>query len=93
VHLLRGLMVTFAAAFTIKFVVLDALAAPIESRVARVLRSVFDGLTLGSLSQPPLHAAEGYIALAAIVAYLTGLALLPSAGWRTVRVAARQLEP
>ena len=92
IHLLRGLLVTFAAAFTIKFVVLAALATPIESRVGRVLRSLFDGLTLGSLSQPPLHASEGYIAFAAIVVYLIGLSLLPSAGWRTVRVAVRQLE-
>jgi len=93
VHLLRGLLVTFAAAFAIKFVVLAALSAPVENRVGRVLRAVFDGLTLGSVSQPPLHASEGYIAFAAIVAYLIGLSLLPSAGWRTMRITAKELNP
>ena len=93
VHLLRGLLVTFAAAFAIKFVVLAALSAPIENRMGRFLRALFDGLTLGSLSQPPLHASEGYIAFAAIVAYLIGLSLLPSAGWLNIRVAAKELNP
>ena len=93
VHVLRGLMVTFGAAFTIKFVVLAALSAPVESRFGRVLQTLFDGITLGSISQPPLDAAAGYLAFLAIAMYLIGLALLPAAGWRTVRMNVKQLNP
>lgn len=84
-RLLRGLMVTFGAAFTLKFIVLAALSAPAGGRVTRALQMLFDNVTLGAIAQPPISRAEGYLAFATLVLYLVGLALLPSAGWRTLR--------
>ncbi|HXG87380.1 MAG TPA: hypothetical protein VNJ02_03510 [Vicinamibacterales bacterium] len=78
-RLLRGLLVTFGAAFTLKFVILAAVSAPAESRTARILQLLFDGLTLGSISQRPPHPLEGYLALVTLVLYFIGLAMLPSA--------------
>ena len=47
----RGLAVTFGAAFVLKFVVLSALSSPAEGGLARALQLVFDGVTLGSVTQ------------------------------------------
>ena len=91
VRTLRGLLVTFGAAFTLKFIVLAAMSAPAEGRVTRALQLLFEGITLGSLTQRPPHALEGYLAFATIVLYLIGVALLPAAGWRIVRVPDRAL--
>ena len=85
-RLLRGLLVTFAAAYSLKYIVLAALSTPAQGRVARALQTLFEGLTFGVVSQRVLHPAEPYLAFLAIVLYLAGLALLPSAGWHIVRV-------
>lgn len=85
-RLLRGLLVTFGAAFVVKFVVLASISAPAESRLARVVQVVFEGVTLGAVSQRPMHPAEGYLAFLAIALYLVAVALLPAADWRIVRV-------
>jgi hypothetical protein len=86
IHMLRGLLVTFGAAFALKFVLLAALSAPAEGRVARALQLLFEGVTLGAVSQRPPHDAEGYLAFASVVLYLIGLTMLPSAAWHMVRV-------
>jgi phage shock protein PspC (stress-responsive transcriptional regulator) len=91
VRLLRGLMVTFMAAFVLKFIVLAAISAPAEGRVTRALQLLFEGVTLGSITQRTSHGAEGYLAFAAIVLYLIALAALPSASWQMVRVNRREL--
>ena len=52
-RLLRGLLVTFGAAFTLKFVVLAAMPAPAQGRWSRALQLLFEGLTIGSISQRP----------------------------------------
>ena len=90
-RLLRGLLVTFGAAFTLKFIVLATISAPAESGIARALQLLFEGITLGSVTQRPPHAVEGYLAFATVVLYLVGLLLLPAATWHMVRVGQRAL--
>ena len=88
VRMLRGLLVTFGATFTLKFIVLAAMSAPAESRLTRALQLLFEGITLGTVSQRPPHAVEGYLAFGTIVVYVIGVWLLPPAEWRMVRVIA-----
>ena len=78
VRVLRSLAVTFGAAFVLKFIVLDALSDPAGGRLTRLLQVLFEGVTLGTVTQATQHPAAGYIAFAAIVMFLTALALLPS---------------
>lgn len=85
-HMLRGLLVTFGAAFALKFVLLASLSAPAEGRIARAMQLLFEGVTLGTVSQRAPHSAEGYLAFISIVLYLIGLSMLPSAAWHMVRV-------
>ena len=84
-RLLRGLLVTFGAVFVLKFIVLAALSAPAESRIGRAIQLLFEGVTLGGVSQRPTHAVEGYLAFVTLLMYLVGVALLPRAGWQMVR--------
>jgi hypothetical protein len=79
VRVLRSLAVTFGAAFVLKFIVLDALSDPAGGRLTRLLKVLFEGVTLGALTQDAQHPAAGYVAFAAIVMFLVALALLPSA--------------
>ena len=81
VHLLRGLLVTFGAAFVLKFILLAALSAPADGRVAQALQSLFDGLTLGAVAQRPLHRAEAYLAFGTLALYVIGVSWLPSLRW------------
>jgi len=78
IRVLRSLAVTFGAAFVLKFIVLDALSDPAGSRLTRLLQVLFEGVTLGTVTQETQHPAAGYIAFAAIVMFLAALALLPS---------------
>ena len=79
VRVLRSLAVTFGAAFALKFIVLDALSDPAGGRLTRLLQVLFEGVTLGALTQEAQHPAAGYVAFVAIVMFLAALALLPSA--------------
>lgn len=90
-RLLRGLLVTFGAAFTIKFVVLAAISAPAEGRVGRAVQLLFEGITLGAVTQRPPHPLEGYLAFVTLVLYFIGIALLPSAMWHMVRAGRKEL--
>jgi len=90
---LRGLLVTFGAAFTLKFVLLSALSSPAEGRIARALQLLFEGVTLGAVTQRPVGVAEGYLAFAAAALYLVGIASLPPASWKMVRVLGRKELP
>lgn len=90
-RVLRGLMVTFGAAFALKFIVLATLSAPADGRMARALQLLFEGVTLGGVTQRTPHAAEGYLAFVTIVTYLIGVAFLPAASWQMVRVSRREL--
>jgi hypothetical protein len=86
VRLLRGLLVTFGAAFVLKFILLAAISSPAESRVGRALQILFEGATLGTISQRPPHPLDAYLAFATIGLYLFGVAWLPAAEWHMVRV-------
>ncbi len=90
-RLLRGLMVTFGAAFALKFIVLATLSSPADGRTARALQLLFEGVTLGGVTQRTPHAAEGYLAFVTIVTYLIGVAFLPAAAWQMVRASRREL--
>jgi hypothetical protein len=90
-RMLRGLTVTFVAAFTLKFIILAAISAPADGRFSRALQLLFEGITFGGVTQRPLHAAEGYLAFATIVLYLIGVAFLPAASWQMVRATRREL--
>lgn len=79
IRMLRSLAVTFGAAFVLKFIVLDALSDPAGGRLTRLLQVLFEGVTLGTMTQETQHPAAGYIAFTAIVMFLAALALLPSA--------------
>ena len=89
-RLLRGLLVIFGAGFTLKFVILSAISSPAEGRLARALQVLFEGVTLGAVTQRPPGAAEAYLAFTAIALYLLGVASLPSAPWQMVRVLSRK---
>jgi hypothetical protein len=80
VRVLRSLAVTFGAAFVLKFIVLDALSDPAGGRLTRLIQVLFEGVTLGTLTQDTQPPAAGYIAFAAIVMFLVSVALLPSSG-------------
>ena len=84
-RLLRGLLVTFGAAFVLKFVLLAAISRPAESRLAQALQILFDGVTLGTISQRPAHPLDAYLAFATVAGYLVGVAWLPSASWQMIR--------
>jgi hypothetical protein len=78
VSVLRSLGVVTGAAFILKFVVLAALSEPGETALKRVLLAMLEGVTLGTLTQPVLHPASGYLAFGTLVLFLIGVAMLPS---------------
>jgi hypothetical protein len=78
VRLLRSLLVIFGSAFILKFIVLDALSSPAEGMLNRALLAIFEGVTLGTVTQQPFQPATGYVAFFTLVLFLFGLALLPA---------------
>jgi hypothetical protein len=76
-RMLRGLLVSFGVAFTLKYIVLASLSAPAMSTMGRIVQLLFEGVTLGAITQPPTHPAAPYLAFAALILYLFGLVLLP----------------
>jgi hypothetical protein len=78
ISVLRSLGVITGAAFILKFVVLGALSNPGETALKRILYVLLEGVTLGTLTQPRLHPAAGYLAFAALLLFLIGLAMLPA---------------
>jgi hypothetical protein len=85
VRVLRSLAVTFGAAFVLKFIVLDALSDPAGGRLTRLLQVLFEGVTLGAVTQDIQHPAAGYLAFFVIAMFLVALSLLPSAARDTRR--------
>jgi hypothetical protein len=86
VRVLRSVLVIFASAFVLKFIVLAALSDPGGGRVKRMLLVLLEGLTLGTLSQDVYRPATGYLAFAALTLFVGGLALLPVRSSRALRV-------
>lgn len=74
---LRALFVAFFAAFTVKFIVLDALYAPDRSLGGRLLTGLIEGITLGSFDHVVWAPATGYLAFLALVIYFLALAMMP----------------
>ena len=77
-RVLRSLGVTFGAAFILKFVLLDALSNPAAGRAGRALQLLFEGVTLGAVTQATLHPAAGYVAFATIGIFLIAVWVLPA---------------
>jgi hypothetical protein len=77
ISVLRSLAVVTGAAFVLKFIVLAALSEPGEGTLKRVLHALLEGVTLGTLTQPVLHPASGYIAFATLALFMIALAMLP----------------
>ena len=69
----------FGSAFILKFIVLAALSDQTGGRLKRVLLVLFEGVTLGTLTQDALHPAAGYLAFFTLTMFLVGLGMLP---WR-----------
>jgi len=78
VSVLRSTAVMTGAAFILKFIVLGALSDPGESALKRILFVLLEGVTLGTLTQPVLRPAAGYVAFATLALFLVGLAMLPA---------------
>lgn len=76
---LRSLLVIFGSAFIVKFIVLAALSHPAVGPLTRMLQALFEGVTLGSVTQQVFHPATGYVAFGTLMLYLFGLVLLPAA--------------
>jgi len=76
-RMFRGLLVSFAVAFTLKYIVLASLSAPAVGMMGRIVQLLFEGVTLGTITQPPTHFAAPYLAFAALILYLFALVLLP----------------
>jgi len=77
VRVLRSALVIFGCAFTLKYVVLGALSDPEGGRLKRILQVVFEGVTLGPITQQVYRPATGYVAFATLALFVGGLALLP----------------
>jgi hypothetical protein len=78
-HLLWSLAIVFGAALVLKFVVLDALAAPADSLAGRLFSAAIEGLSLGALGAEPASPVMGYVAFAVVSVYLVALWWLPHA--------------
>ena len=74
--MLRSLFVLLGAAFALRFIVLESLYAPDGGTVKRVLTALMAGVTLGGIEYAPHAAITGYVALATLALYMTGLVLL-----------------
>jgi hypothetical protein len=77
-RVLRSLFVILGSGFVLKFIVLATLSNPAETMLARVVRVLFEGVTLGTVSQEVMHPAAGYIAFCTLMLYLFGLIVLPA---------------
>jgi hypothetical protein len=91
--LLRTLAVTFGSVFVLKFVVLAELSSPGSSWLKRVLQAMFEGVTLGTVTQQVLHPASGYIALFTLGLFLLGALLLPCRQAESITTLQRVSDP
>jgi hypothetical protein len=78
-NLLRSLVVLLGAAFVIRFIVLEALYAADGGLAKRLLTTLLEGASLGSLQYEPVGATTGYIAFFVLVLYFIAIILLPPA--------------
>jgi hypothetical protein len=76
-NLLRSLVVLLGAAFVIRFIVLEALYAADGGLAKRLLTTLLEGASLGSIQYDPAGTITGYIAFFVLVLYFVALVLLP----------------
>jgi hypothetical protein len=76
-QVLRSLLVVFGGAFVVKFVVLAAIYEPDGGLLRRVMLTMLEGVSLGTLGFVPDGAATGYIAFFTLAMYFVALVLLP----------------
>jgi hypothetical protein len=93
VRVLRSVLVIFASAFVLKFIVLAALSDPTGGRTKRVLLAMLEGVTLGTLTQDTYRPATGYLAFMTLTLFVSGLALLPPRGRLALEQQSRTLLP
>ena len=87
-NLLRSLAVLLGSALVVRFVVLEGLYAPDGGIAKRLLTTIVEGASLGTIQYEPVGAATGYVAFLTLVLYIVGIVLLPPApprGRLTVR--------
>jgi hypothetical protein len=92
VNLLRSLVVLLGAAFVVRFIVLESLYAPDGGMAKRLLTTIVEGASLGTIQYSPTGAATGYVAFLTLVLFVVGLILLPPMPPRG-RLSVRALRP
>ena len=75
---MQSLGIVLLSAFVLKYVVLDALYAPQGSLARRVVTTLLEGVSLGTLGYTPHGPATAYIAFVGLLTYLFALVLLPA---------------
>lgn len=78
-RLLHSLLVLLGSAFVLKHIVLASLYAPGGGITKRIVTTLLEGFTLGTLEYEPQAPSAGYIAFGGLVLFLIGLVLLPGA--------------
>jgi hypothetical protein len=77
-QLLRSLLVVFGGAFVLKFVVLAAIYEPQGGLLRRVMLTMLEGVSLGTLGFVPDGPATGYLAFVTLGLYFVALVMLPA---------------
>jgi hypothetical protein len=90
VAMLRSLTVLLGCAFVLRFIALESLYSPGRGLLKRVMTTVLEGVTLGSLEYVPAGAATGYVAFLALTLYLIGLVLCRDSSERGPTALVRQ---
>ncbi len=73
---LRSLSVLFGTAFVLKHMIVASLYAPEGSWLRRLVGTVLEGVSLGTLNARPFAPATGYISFFTLALFVTGLILL-----------------
>jgi hypothetical protein len=92
VNLLRSLVVLLGSAFVMRYIVLENLYAPNGGMAKRLLTTIVEGASLGTIQYEPSSAATGYVAFLTLVLFVIGLVLLPPAS-RRAQLSVRALHP
>jgi hypothetical protein len=89
-RLLHSLMVVFGSAFAVKYIILAALYDPQGGLTKRVLTTLLEGVTLGTIEYQVDAPLTGYVGFFTVVLYLVGLFLLPG---RSAHMTAHENQP
>jgi hypothetical protein len=92
VNLLRSLVVLLGSAFVLRYIVLENLYAPDGGMAKRLLTTLVEGASLGTIQYEPSAAATGYVAFLTLVLFVVGLVLLPAPRARA-QLSVRALQP